>query len=156
MFFLPSRHSCISYAPGNPFLLAPLPSLPFLFSFFNRVWHSVGSLEKKERKRKGKGGEKKETKNSYHKREHLPDESLSCYYSFRPSMVNRGIGRTLKINLSGIDSTIQRGFVRNLDSVERAELHLGFNRAWKWRFLISKKFSMNDPFLFLLLLLLFS
>lgn len=125
------------------------PEIPFFsrlyllflfFSFFNRVWHSVGSLEKKERKRKKKRGEKKETKNSYHKREHLPDESLSCYYSFRPSMVNRGIGRTLKINLSGIDSTIQRGFVRNLDSVERAELHLGFNRAWKWRFLISRNF----------------
>lgn len=128
MFFLPSRYFCISYAPENP--VSSRASIFSFFSFFNRVWHSVGSLKK--RKKKKEGGRKKGRI--------LTTNENTCQTSLSVAITPFGrawwIGRTLKINLSGIES-VQRLY---LDSVERAELHLGFNRAWKWRSLISRNF----------------
>lgn len=113
--------------PKIPFLLAPLSSLPFLFSIASDT--ASGHWKKEKRK-----------KEEERKEEFLPQtRTLARRVSQLLLLLSAEHGESeglLKINLSGIES-VQRLY---LDSVERAELHLRFNRAWKWRFLISRNF----------------
>lgn len=127
-----------------------------LFLFFRsrltrrRVTEKKKKRKKRRKKEKGRKGRKK--KNSYRKREHLPDESLSCYHSFRPSMVNRGIGRTLKINLSGNRAASTR-FVRDFDSVEVERASPRIQSRLKVKIFDQSKFSTSDLFFFIIFFL---